>query len=144
MLSNHYPVTYANSAVIPVLVALIIVAGALIRHFFNVRHADHAKSPWWTWAVALVALWLAFWVAMASSPGGRERLGLSVVFITHDLRVAAQICDRIAVMHRGRVVEEGPAAEVLGTPRDAYTQSLLASVPGRGWTPPLALAEAAA
>lgn len=76
MLANHYPVTYANSAVIPLLVALIIVAGALIRHFYNVRHADHAKSPWWTWAVAALALWLAFWVAMASSPGGRERLGL--------------------------------------------------------------------
>ena len=43
MLSNHYPVTYANSAAIPALVALIIVAGALIRHFFNVRHADHAQ-----------------------------------------------------------------------------------------------------
>ncbi|AMJ60561.1 urate hydroxylase PuuD [Bosea sp. PAMC 26642] len=77
MLSNHYPVTYANSAVIPALVALIIVAGALIRHFFNVRHADHAKSPWWTWAVALAALWLAFWLAMASSPGRRDRLGLA-------------------------------------------------------------------
>lgn len=77
MLSNHYPVTYANSAVIPALVALIIVAGALIRHFYNVRHADHAKSPWWTWAVAILALWLAFWLAMASSPGGREYLGLS-------------------------------------------------------------------
>lgn len=76
MLANHYPVTYANSAVIPALVALVIVAGALIRHFYNVRHADHARSPWWTWAVAALALWLAFWVAMASSPGGRERLGL--------------------------------------------------------------------
>ncbi|MGO4674224.1 urate hydroxylase PuuD [Bosea sp. 2YAB26] len=79
MLSNHYPVTYANSAIIPALVALIIIAGALIRHFYNVRHADHAKSPWWTWAVALVALWLAFWLAMASSPGGRERLGLKAI-----------------------------------------------------------------
>ncbi|MFN3673182.1 MAG: urate hydroxylase PuuD [Bosea sp. (in: a-proteobacteria)] len=77
MLSNHYPVTYANAATIPVIVALVIVAGALIRHFFNVRHADHAKSPWWTWAVAILALWFAFWVAMASSPGGRERLGLA-------------------------------------------------------------------
>ena len=76
MLSNHSPVTYASSAIIPALVALVIVAGALIRHFFNVRHADHARSPWWTWAVAIVALWLAFWLAMASSPGGRERLGL--------------------------------------------------------------------
>jgi len=77
MLSNHYPVTYANAAMIPALVALVIVAGALIRHFFNIRHADHAKSPWWTWVVAILALWLAFWVAMASSPGGRERLGLA-------------------------------------------------------------------
>lgn len=76
MLSNHYPVTYANATVIPLLVALVIVAGALIRHFFNVRHADHAKSPWWCWAVAILALWLAFWVAMSSSPGGREQLGL--------------------------------------------------------------------
>ncbi|MGO4175158.1 urate hydroxylase PuuD [Bosea sp. TAF32] len=76
MLSNHYPVTYANSAVIPLLVALVIVAGALIRHFFNVRHGDHAKSPWWCWAVAILALWFAFWVAMSSSPGGREQLGL--------------------------------------------------------------------
>ena len=76
MLSNHYPVTYANSAVIPLLVALVIVAGALIRHFFNIRHANHDKSPWWCWAVAILALWLAFWVAMSSSPGGREQLGL--------------------------------------------------------------------
>ena len=76
MLSNHYPITYANAAVIPLLVALVIVAGALIRHFYNVRHADHAKSPWWCWAVAILALWLAFWVAMSSSPGGREQLGL--------------------------------------------------------------------
>ncbi len=76
MLANHYPVTYANNAVIPVITALVIVAGALIRHFYNVRHMDHAKSPWWAWAVAALAVWLAFWVAMASSPGGRERLGL--------------------------------------------------------------------
>ncbi len=77
MLANHYPVTYANNAVIPVITALVIVAGAIIRHFYNVRHLDHAKSPWWAWAVAALAIWLAFWVAMASSPGGRERLGLS-------------------------------------------------------------------
>jgi len=76
MLANHYPVTYANNAVIPVITALVIVAGAIIRHFYNVRHMDHAKSPWWAWAVAALAIWLAFWVAMASSPGGRERLGL--------------------------------------------------------------------
>ncbi|MBM6596472.1 ABC transporter ATP-binding protein [Microvirga pudoricolor] len=67
----------------------------------------------------------------------RERLGLSMVFITHDLRVAAQICDRIAVMKEGVVVEEGPTAEVFTAPRHPYTQALLASVPGRTWTPPV-------
>lgn len=77
MLSNHYPIFWANSATIPVIVFLVIVAGAVIRHFYNVRHADHAKSPWWAWAVATAAMLIAFYVAMASSPGGRERLGLA-------------------------------------------------------------------
>jgi peptide/nickel transport system ATP-binding protein len=67
----------------------------------------------------------------------RSRLGLSMVFITHDLRVAAQICDRIAVMKSGVVVEEGTTAEVFASPRHPYTQALLASVPGRAWTPPV-------
>ena len=88
MLSSHYPVTYANSAIIPALVALVIVAGALIRHFFNRRHADHTKSPWWCWAVAALALWLAFWLAMSSSPGGRERLGLKPVLETKPVLLA--------------------------------------------------------
>jgi peptide/nickel transport system ATP-binding protein len=66
----------------------------------------------------------------------RSRLGLSVVFITHDLRVAAQICDRIAVMKSGAVVEEGTTAEVFGAPRHSYTRALLASVPGSDWAPP--------
>jgi peptide/nickel transport system ATP-binding protein len=66
----------------------------------------------------------------------RSRLGLSMVFITHDLRVAAQICDRIAVMKSGVVVEEGTTAEVFAAPRHPYTQALLASVPGRDWSPP--------
>jgi peptide/nickel transport system ATP-binding protein len=67
----------------------------------------------------------------------RSRLGLSMVFITHDLRVAAQICDRIAVMKNGVVVEEGTTAEVFAAPRHPYTQALLASVPGRDWMPPV-------
>ena len=63
----------------------------------------------------------------------RARLNLAVLFITHDLRVAAQICDQVAVMHQGRLVEFGTTAEVLGQPRHAYTQSLLAAAPGRNW-----------
>ncbi|PZO04632.1 MAG: microcin ABC transporter ATP-binding protein [Hyphomicrobiales bacterium] len=61
----------------------------------------------------------------------RQRLGLSIVFITHDLRVAAQVCDLVAVMKNGEVVEAGPIGEVFGNPRHAYTQALLASIPGR-------------
>jgi peptide/nickel transport system ATP-binding protein len=60
----------------------------------------------------------------------RGRLGLSIVFITHDLRVAAQICDLVAVMKDGEVVEHGLAGEVFGNPQHAYTKALLASIPG--------------
>jgi peptide/nickel transport system ATP-binding protein len=61
----------------------------------------------------------------------QAQLGLAILFITHDLRVAAQMGDRIAVMHKGEVVETGPAAQVLTAPTHPYTQSLLAAVPGR-------------
>jgi peptide/nickel transport system ATP-binding protein len=67
----------------------------------------------------------------------RTRLWLSIVFITHDLRVAAELCDRIAVMYEGRIVEEGPTAEVFAAPRHEYTRTLMESIPGRAWTPPV-------
>ena len=60
----------------------------------------------------------------------RARLGLSIVFITHDLRVAAQICDLVAVMKDGEVVEHGLAGDVFGNPQHAYTRALLDSIPG--------------
>ena len=66
----------------------------------------------------------------------RSRLGLTMLFITHDLRVAAQVCDRVAVMQRGRIVEQGPTGTVFGDPQHEYTRMLLDSVPGRNWTPP--------
>jgi peptide/nickel transport system ATP-binding protein len=63
----------------------------------------------------------------------QKRLGIALLFITHDLRVAAQICDDVAVMQHGRIVEQGPAAEVLTNPKQAYTRALLDAAPGRGW-----------
>jgi peptide/nickel transport system ATP-binding protein len=61
----------------------------------------------------------------------RDRFNLAMLFITHDLRVAARLCDRIAVMHRGRIVEHGPTAQVFAAPRHDYTRSLFAAIPGR-------------
>jgi ABC-type glutathione transport system ATPase component len=66
----------------------------------------------------------------------RKRLGLTMLFITHDLRVAAEICDRVAVMQRGCIVEQGPTDSVFRTPQHPYTRALLDSIPGRHWTPP--------
>jgi peptide/nickel transport system ATP-binding protein len=61
----------------------------------------------------------------------RAKFRLALVFITHDLRVAAQICDRIMVMQRGEVVETGPTAAVFASPQHPYTQALFAAAPGR-------------
>ncbi|HVA39301.1 MAG TPA: ABC transporter ATP-binding protein [Candidatus Binataceae bacterium] len=63
----------------------------------------------------------------------REQLGLSIIFITHDLRVAAQICEHVAIMQNGAIVEEGAASVVLTQPTHPYSRALLAAVPGRAW-----------
>ena len=63
----------------------------------------------------------------------QNRLGVALLFITHDLRVAAQICDDVEVMQKGRIVEQGPAAQVLINPQQAYTRALLDAAPGRAW-----------
>jgi peptide/nickel transport system ATP-binding protein len=65
----------------------------------------------------------------------RDEYGISYLFVTHDLAVVRQVVDRVYVMHRGRVVEEGPVDGVLDHPRDDYTRRLVASVPRTegGW-----------
>ncbi|MDH3662064.1 MAG: ABC transporter ATP-binding protein [Alphaproteobacteria bacterium] len=64
----------------------------------------------------------------------REQFNLAMLFITHDLRVAAQVCDRIVVMHRGEVVEQGSASTVFSSPAHAYTKALFEAAPGREWS----------
>jgi len=116
MLSNHYPLTYTNSAAIPALVTCVIVAGALIRYFYNSWHADHAKAPWWAWGVAAGALWIAFWIAMSASPGMRSTLGLGELPAEHaasaDLPkapddVVAVVESRCSMCHAAEPVWEG-------------------------------------
>ncbi len=60
----------------------------------------------------------------------QRRLGLTMVFISHDLSVVRHMCDRIAVMHDGRIVELASNDELYSSPRDPYTRELLAAVPG--------------
>ncbi len=65
----------------------------------------------------------------------RQRYGMSILFITHDIGQANYIADRILVMYRGELVEQGPVEQVLESPKHAYTQRLLADVPRlRGWS----------
>ncbi len=66
----------------------------------------------------------------------RRKLDLSMLFITHDLRVAAQVCDSIAVMRLGEIVEYGPTGKVFADPQHAYTRQLLDAIPGKGWRGP--------
>jgi ABC-type glutathione transport system ATPase component len=63
----------------------------------------------------------------------RTAFDLSMLFITHDLRVAAHVCEEIAVMKDGVIVERGPTSDIFAKPQHQYTKALLASVPGRDW-----------
>ncbi|MDH5332254.1 MAG: ABC transporter ATP-binding protein [Thermoleophilia bacterium] len=64
----------------------------------------------------------------------RERLGMSILLITHDLGVIAEMVDEVAVMYAGRIVERGPVEEVFASPQHPYTEALLRSIPRLGMT----------
>ena len=63
----------------------------------------------------------------------RTRLGLSYVFITHDLPIVRQFADRIMVMQQGKIVEQGPTSAIFTQPGHEYTRSLLAATPQPKW-----------
>ena len=63
----------------------------------------------------------------------RDQLNLAMLFITHDLRVAAQVCDRIAVMSHGEIVETGRTADIFAAPAHPYTRTLFEAAPGANW-----------
>ena len=63
----------------------------------------------------------------------QARTGIGILFITHDLRVASQLCNRIVVMRHGQVVEQGATADVFGNPKDDYTRQLIEAAPGQGF-----------
>jgi peptide/nickel transport system ATP-binding protein len=67
----------------------------------------------------------------------QKRLDIALIFITHDLRVAAQICHQVIVMHRGRVVEAGPPSQIFDDPQHDYTRRLIDAIPGKTWDPTL-------
>jgi oligopeptide/dipeptide ABC transporter ATP-binding protein len=64
----------------------------------------------------------------------RGRLGMSILLITHDLGVVAEMVDEVAVMYAGRIVERGPVADVFASPQHPYTEALLQSIPRLGMT----------
>ena len=65
----------------------------------------------------------------------QKMLKLAIIFITHDLRVASQMCDDIAVMYRGQIVEYGPPSQIFRNPGHDYTRKLVSAIPGAAWEP---------
>jgi peptide/nickel transport system ATP-binding protein len=66
----------------------------------------------------------------------RQRMGIAILFVTHDLRVAATICHRLLVMQKGSIVEEGATSAIFAAPKHPYTRALLDAVPGKAWHKP--------
>ena len=67
----------------------------------------------------------------------QQHTGVALIFVTHDLGIIAKMCDRVAVMYAGKIVERGPVREIYNTPRHPYTEGLLKSIPKLGSKAPL-------
>jgi oligopeptide/dipeptide ABC transporter ATP-binding protein len=67
----------------------------------------------------------------------QRRTGVALLFITHNLGIVAKMCDRVAVMYAGKIVEQGPVREIFLRPRHPYTKALISSIPKIGSKEPL-------
>ena len=121
-----------NRGLTPISLSARVLGRAAPAHLHRPRVRDGAKSPVADEAVSALDVSAQAQV-LALLEEIRDRLQLTMSFITHDLRVATQVRDRIAVMHSGQVVEQGAVGEVFAHPKHEYTRSLLAAAPGRGW-----------
>ncbi len=102
MLSNHYAVAYNNSALIPAIVTCVVIAGALVRYFYNTWHANHDKGPWWAWIIAALAVIAAFFISVAGSPGFQEKFGLGAASGTTAVVSAAKAPENVVDIVEGR------------------------------------------
>ncbi len=75
MMSGHYPLTWSSPYAF-VIVGLVLIAGALVRYFYNQRHQG-LGNPWWAWLVAALAMAVAIFISVPTTPAGRETLGLA-------------------------------------------------------------------
>jgi uncharacterized membrane protein len=127
MLSSHYPMTYANAKVIPAIVTCIIVAGALVRYFYNVWHLDHDRAPWWAWGVAALAIIAAFLFSAYASPGMRDLFGAgdmpAIVARADEPKAPPEVVDvvmtRCMMCHAAQPMDwigEAPKGVLLDTP----------------------------
>lgn len=98
MVSNHYPLMQTGWA-IPIFVALVTFAGAIVRHFFNHWHADHKAAPWWYWGAAALAILAAIWLSWHAAPGrqayaeaGRKAAAGQVAGLTEAAEIVGMRC----------------------------------------------------
>jgi len=123
MLSNHYPITYANPLWIPAIVTCVIIAGALVRYFYNSWHADHGKAPWWAWVVAALAIVAAFAISVAGSLAVRsadEPTQTSAISAPKAPDAVVEIVEsRCSMCHTQDPVWEGLAAAPKGVRLDS-------------------------
>jgi uncharacterized membrane protein len=115
MISNHYPLSFATRWNW-LIVALVIIVGAVIRHFYNMRHAG-MPSPWWTWGVAAAGMALVVWLS-AAPPGPEEQAASLAPAPVDFVEVENIVLSRCSMCHAAEPLWEGIAAPPKGVRLD--------------------------